>query len=210
MKIPLSKLELRVLEISYKKKLSHLGSCLTAVQLIDNVYKVKKKEDIFILSQGHAGLALYVILEKYLKKNAEDLFDKHGVHPNRNLSDKIYCSSGSLGSALPIAVGMAVADRKRDVFVLISDGELAEGSCWEALRIAGEMRLDNLKILVNANGYSAYGKVDTELIDLRLQYFFPSLVAKTNMFKYPSYLQGLSGHYHTLKKEQYKEIINET
>ena len=101
----LNKLEKRVLEISYNKKLSHISSCLTAVNLIDNIYKIKKSEDIFILSSGHAGLALYCILEKYEGKNAEELFDKHGVHPNRNLEDGIYCSSGSLGSAITIAAG---------------------------------------------------------------------------------------------------------
>ena len=202
----LSDLEKRILEISYKHKLSHLSSCLTAVQLIDNLYKVKKPEDIFILSQGQAGVALYVVLEKLYGFDAEKLFLKHGVHPNRDLGDKIYCSSGSLGSALAIAVGMALANRKRDVFILTSDGELAEGVCWEALRVAGEQRLENLKIMVNANGYGAYGKIDVDLLDKRLQFFFPTLVIKTNLYRFPAYLHGFDGHYKVLTEQEYKEL----
>jgi len=206
----LTSLEKRVLEISYKYKLGHLNGCLTAVQLIDNIYKVKKPEDIFVLSAGHTAVALYVVLEKIYGFDAEKLFLKHGVHPNRNLEDKIYCSSGSLGSGITIAVGMAMANRERDVYVLMGDGEFAEGSCWEALRIAGERRLDNLKVLVNANGTSAYDKVDVDLLDMRIQMFFPSLVVKTNLYRYPSYLQGFQGHYTVLNDTQYKELTDET
>ena len=207
---PLSKLERRVIDISYKKGLSHIGSCLTAVQLIDNIYKVKKEKDIFILSSGHAGLALYCVLEKLYFKDAEKLFDKHGVHPNRDVDDGIICSSGSLGSAITLAVGMALANKTRDVYVLMSDGECAEGSVWEALRIAGELRLENLKIMVNANGSGAYGKIDTDILDTRLQYFFPSMVVKTQLFKYPHWLQGVNGHYVTLDETKYKELTTES
>ena len=203
----LNDLEKRVLEISYKYKLGHLNGCLTAVQLINNIYKVKKPEDIFILSPGHTAIALYVVLEKVYGFDAENLFLKHGVHPNRDLENKIYCSTGSLGCGIPIAVGMALANRDRDVFVLSSDGEFAEGSCWESLRIAGELRLENLKIMVNANGTSAYGKVDIDLLDTRLQMFFPTLVVKTDLYRFPSYLQGFQGHYTVLNDTQYKELL---
>lgn len=210
MKSPKNKLEKRIIDISYKKKLSHISSCLTAVNLIDNIYKVKKENDIFVLSSGHSALALYVVLEKIYFKDAEKLFDKHGVHPNRDLDDEIYCSSGSLGNGIMIAVGMALADKTRDIYVLMSDGECAEGSVWEALRVAGELRLENLKIMVNANGTGAYGKIDIDMLDTRLQMFYPCLVVKTNMFKYPDYLQGYDGHYKVLNEEEYKEVISET
>ena len=77
-------LKKRILEIAYKHKLSHLGSYLSAVGIINEIYKFKKPEDIFILSSGHAALALYVVLEKYEGKNAEELFLKHGGHPHRD------------------------------------------------------------------------------------------------------------------------------
>lgn len=205
-KIPLNKLEERILEISFKKGLSHLSSNLTAVGLIDKIYKVKKDNEPFILDNGHAGLALYVVLEKVYLKDAEELFDKHGVHPNRDLKNRIYASAGSLGHGIGIAVGMALANKDRGVFVLTSDGAMAEGSNWEALRIAGELRLENLRVVVNANGTGAYGKVDADLLDTRMQYFYPSLVMRTNMFKYPDYLQSWDGHYKVLNEKEYKEI----
>lgn len=204
----LSKLELRVLEISHKLKLSHIGSCLNAVHAIDNIYQIKRPQDVFVLSQGHAALALYVILEKNGFGDAEDLFKKHGVHPNRDLKHDIHVSTGSLGQGLPIAVGMAIADKSRDVYVLTSDGEMAEGSMWEALRIAGDLRLENLKVVVIANGYSALGKVDGQLLDQRMQMFYPSLVVHTDGFKYPDWLQGLAGHYHVMSDENYQEILD--
>ncbi len=203
----LNKLERRIIDISYKKGLSHLGSCLMAVGLIDKIYKVKEKKDIFILSNGHCGLALYTVLEKYEKQDAEKLFDKHGVHPNRDVKSGIFCSTGSLGHGLPIGVGMALANRTRNVFVLISDGECAEGSIWEALRIATENRLENLRIMVMANGMGAYGKVDVEYLRHRILTFYPLLITEPNMYKYPDYLNGQEGHYATLNEEQYKELI---
>lgn len=199
-------LEKRILEISYKKKLSHIASCLTAVNIIDKIYSLKRDEDIFVLSAGHKALALYVVLEQWLFKDAEDLFDKHGVHPNRDLENGIYCSSGSLGSAITIAVGMAIASPKKLVYVLLSDGEMAEGSCWEALRIASDLKLENLRITVDCNGYGAMGKVDTEVMDARMQMFYPSLCIQSNVFSFPHFLQGLGGHYNVMSEDQYKQL----
>lgn len=102
---------------------------------------------------------------------------------------------------------MAIARPDIDIYVLTSDGEMAEGSCWEALRIAGELRLENLKVFCNANGYSALGKVDVDMLDTRMQMFYPSLMFRTNLFKYPDFLQGVGGHYLALTKEQYEECI---
>lgn len=203
----LNKPEKRILEIAHKKGLSHISSCLTAFRLIDNIYKVKKENEPFILDNGHAGLALYVALEKWYFKNAEELYDKHGVHPNRDMENKIWCSTGSLGQGLPIAVGMAFANKDRDVYVLTSDGAMSEGSNWEALRIAGEYRLENLKVAVNANGHSAYRNVDTDILDMRMQYFYPSLVIKTSLLDQPDWVQGVAGHYVVMNDEQYKEIV---
>ena len=84
-------LKKRILDIAYKNKLSHLGSYLSAVDIIDKIYKKKNKEDIFILSSGHAALALYVVIEKYEGKDAEELFNKYGGHPHLAEKDGIYC-----------------------------------------------------------------------------------------------------------------------
>jgi transketolase len=205
----LNKLEKRCIEITYNNKASHLGSVLTSVGIIDKLFLVKKPRDKFVLSAGHAFLALAVILEKNGKGNAEELVKRHGTHPNRDVDHDIWVSTGSLGQGLPIAVGMAVARPEIDIYVLVSDGEMAEGSCWEALRIAGELRLENLKVVCNANGYSALGKTDVDTLDTRMQMFYPSLVVRTDVFKYPDWLQGLQGHYLVLNKEQYDELCSD-
>ena len=122
----------RIIEISYKAKFSHLGSCLSAVDIIDAMYKVKKKNERFILSCGHAGIALYVVLQKYGMMRDSDI-SRLRIHPDMNSRLGIDISTGSLGQGLPVAVGMALADRKRNVYCLVSDGECAEGSIWEGV-----------------------------------------------------------------------------
>lgn len=200
-------LKRRILDLSYKHKLSHIGSCLSAVDTIDKIYSVKKKDEPFILSNGHAGLALYVVLEKYEGHNAEELIEKHGVHPNRDMEHGIWCSTGSLGHGLAIGVGMAIADRNRLVHIVTSDGECAEGSIWEALAIARKYQLENLRIAVIGNGYSAYDEVDIADLDMRLNSFYPVLMVRTNMYAYPDFLQGLGAHYVVMNEEQYMEVI---
>lgn len=200
-------LKKRILDLSYKHKLSHIGSCLSAVDTIDKIYSIKKKDEPFILSNGHAGLALYVVLEKYEGHNAEELIEKHGVHPNRDMEHGIWCSTGSLGHGLAIGVGMAFADRKRLVHIVTSDGECAEGSIWEALAVARKYQLENLRIAIIGNGYSAYDEVDITDLDNRINSFYPCLMVRTNMYAYPDWLQGLGAHYVVMNEEQYKEVI---
>lgn len=204
----LNKLEKRVIEVIYNNKLTHLGSCLGAVGIIDKVYLAKNHGDKFILSAGHSFIALAVVLEKNGLADADDLAKRHGTHPNRDVLCGIHVSTGSLGQGLPIAVGMAIANPSNDIYVLVSDGELAEGSCWEALRIAADLRLENLKVIVNANGYSALGMTDVQALKMRLDTFYPSLVVETDLFKYPEWMQGLTAHYLALNEDQYKELMS--
>ncbi len=130
----MKELRKRLVEIAYKNKLGHLGSYFSSLEIIDEIYSRMEKDDIFILSSGHAALALYVCLEKYKGVNADMLFEKHGGHPHRDEENFIYCSTGSLGLGITVALGRAVANPKREVYVLISDGECAEGSVWESLK----------------------------------------------------------------------------
>ena len=70
------------------------------------------------------------------------------------------------------------------------------------------MSLENLRIIVNANGYSAYNKIDTNSLDMRMQYFYPSLVIKTNVFKWPEWIQGVDGHYQKIDTDERWDEIN--
>ena len=211
-------LKRRIIDISYKHKLSHIGSCLSAVDIIDEIYAKKKKGDKFVLSAGHAGLALYVVLERYLGLNAEELLKRCGIHPDRvlagtlddegNFTSPIDCSTGSLGHGVGIAVGMALGNPQNQVYVVTSDGECAEGSVWEALRIAINECVQNIHITVNHNGYTAYDKTDTRTQDL-LKYVGNRIDLKV---RYTTngldILDGLDGHYHVLMEEEYSKIIN--
>ena len=147
---------------------------------------------------------MYAVLEKYEGKNAEELFIKHGGHPHRCIEDGIHCSTGSLGLGITVAVGKAIANKNKKVYVLISDGECAEGSIWESLRFIQENNINNIKIYVNVNGYAAYDKVDSKYLVDRLQTFLPNInIEYTTVNQYP-FLRGLNAHYHVMSEEDYK------
>jgi len=220
----------RILEISFKRGLSHIGSCLSCVDLIDAVYIVKKKEEKFVLSNGHAGIALYVILEKHGLISGKKTEKLH-VHPDRNPKYGIDVSTGSLGHGLPIALGISLANRKKNVYCTISDGECAEGSVWETLRIASESKVNNLKILLNANSWGAYSQINLKVLLKRLKAFgckvletdghnLKSLVkalrtktknqplilfAKTKIDQFP-FLKGQDAHYYVMKEKDFKLV----
>lgn len=191
-------LERKIIDISYKLKLSHIGSCLTAVGIIDDIYGGMRPNSKFVLSAGHAHLAHAVIMEKYgIIKSAEENILKHGIHCER--AGGCDCSTGSLGQGLPIALGMAMADPSRIIYCLVSDGELAEGSCYEALNIKRSLRIENLKVYCNWNGWGAYGRPDgdankTYVVDTRNHWF---------MQRY-----GQEAHYRVLTDMDYNEIVN--
>ena len=203
------KLKKRILDIAYKNNLGHLGSYFSALSIIDKIYKQMKKDDIFILSSGHAALALYVCLEKYYGINAEELFNKHGGHPHLDEDNKIYCSTGSLGLGITIGIGRAIANKKRKVFVLISDGECAEGSVWESLKTIKEEKIKNIQIHVNINGYAAYKSIDKKYLIKRLKSFLNNIKIHNTTVEHFSFLKGLNAHYHIMKEDNYKKAIRE-
>lgn len=214
------KLKKRIIEISYKHKLSHLGSCLTAVDIIEKIYRTKEDDDVVILSQGHAGLALYVVLEKinefkinWKEKelngayfNAEWLLKKQGIHPSRKhglINKYIDCSTGSLGQGLPIAVGMALGNKNRIVNCIISDGECAEGSIWEAFNIIENLELDNLRIFLNLNGWSGNNIVSKQKLLKKIKAYNVKIDIWDTNVDYLDFLFGLDGHYKVMNEEEY-------
>lgn len=202
-------LEKRILEIAYRHRLSHLGSYFSSLEIIDNIFKNKKDDEVFILSAGHCALALYVVIEKYHGIDAEKLFIEHGGHPQRDEKNFLFCSTGSLGLGLPIAVGRAMANKNKKVYCLISDGECAEGSIWESLRFIKEKNIENIEVHVNVNGYCAYDTVDTKYLIERLKAFLPDIIIhKTSVNKF-SFLRGLNAHYHIMNQEDYESALRE-
>lgn len=221
----------RILEISYKHNYSHIGSCLSAVDLLIATYHLKNADERFVLSSGHAGVALYAVLEKYQLLKPE-ITDTLFVHPDRNKQYGIDVSTGSLGQGLPIATGIALVDRTKNVYCVISDGECAEGSIWEALSIACKLKLDNLKIVLNANGWGAYDPIALDLLKTRINAFGciikdvdghnltalkkalkttgsgkPLLIfARTRVDQLP-FLSGVDAHYYKMTQEDYQESL---
>ena len=222
------KLRKRVIEISYKRKTSHIGSCLSAVDLIEAAYRFKKRGERFILSCGHSGFALYVILEQYHYLKPNDI-NKFHIHPDKNIKKDIHVSTGSLGQGLPIAIGIALAHKNKNVYCLISDGECAEGSIWESLRVAVDQKMNNLVIILNANGWGAYDAIHLKTLYRRLKAFSSYIVkvdghnikeinkalhvkhkdgpllifAHTRSDQLP-FLRGLDAHYYVMKDKDYK------
>jgi len=201
-------LKKRIIDISYKYNKSHIGSCLSAVDIIEEIYNLKKRGEKFILSEGHAAIALYCILEKHEGRDPEYLLRKHGIHAGRDEKNGIWCTTGSLGQGLPIALGMAIANKQKNVYCIISDGECAEGSIWEALRIKTDNNIDNLKVYINLNGYGAYGAIDSAKLTKRLKAFCPDIqIRRTNVEQLP-FLKGQDAHYHVMTKENYAQAMN--
>ena len=204
------KLHKRLLKLLYDHQEEHVGSCFTCLDIIDEIFAKKKEDDIFVLSNGHAAYALYCVLEKYYDHvDADDLATRHGGHPNRDEKNHIYCSTGSLGSGIVIAVGRALANKSRKVYVTITDGECAEGSVWEALRFIADKNVKNIEVHCNANGWACYDTIEVDVLEKRLKAFLPEIhVHKTN-FNVLSFLRGLNAHYMIMNEEQYKQGLKE-
>jgi len=225
------KIRSRIIEESYQAGISHLGSCLTAVDIIEAVYQIKGKDEHFVLSCGHAALALYAILEKYGSLDPAKIKELH-IHPDRNPALGIEVSTGSLGQGLPISVGLALADKDKMVFCLISDGECAEGSIWESLSIIADKALNNLVIIVNANGWGAYDPVSLEKLANKIKGFgfaviktdghnvdklkravqkarrkMPAVVFALTTVEQLPFLTGQDAHYHVMTEEDYKTAL---
>ncbi len=162
-------IRVNILKLSYKAKSSHIGSSLSIVEILYILYfKVLKKNDRFILSKGHAALGLYCALfeKKILTRKELFSFGDNGTKLMAHASHKVKgveFSTGSLGHGLPVAVGKALYFKskklKNKVYVLISDGELNEGSTWESLLFACHHRLNNLIIILDNNKIQSMGHV---------------------------------------------------
>ncbi|MGI6348323.1 MAG: transketolase [Eubacteriales bacterium] len=152
---------------------AHIGGPLSSCDILTALYfhfmnfsyanKDNMDRDRFVLSKGHAGDVLYCVLASlgfYSKEELIKEFKKYqgrwGEHPNRMHNPGIEVSTGSLGHGLSIALGMAMAgwlDRSaRRIYCLVGDGELQEGSNWEAIMCAGHQQFDNLVLIVDQNG----------------------------------------------------------
>jgi len=203
----MNKLQKRIIEITYQENLCHLSSCLSTAPILEEIYSRRKDDEVVILSNGHAGLALYCILEEKYGVDPVEMLHKHGIHPGKDLDNHIYCSTGSLGSGLPIAVGHALATPNKKVWCVISDGECAEGSIWESLQFIQESQVDNLEVFVNINGMGAYDPINVAYLTNRLAAFLPRIHIRTSLPYQWSFAKGLQTHYCTPSLSQFNELM---
>ena len=154
-----------------ESRIGHLGgslSCLDALMALHHL--VLGSDDRFVLSKGHAAGAYYVTLWSLGQLADSDLktFSRDDSllpgHPSGTGIPNHLFPTGSLGHGPSLSGGLALAarylDSPRRVFCLCSDGEWQEGSCWEALTFAVHHRLDNLTILIDQNGWQAFGRTE--------------------------------------------------
>ena len=167
-----------VLDIIVSGGGGHIGGDMSSMEIMLTLYSRMNvspetqndpDRDRFVLSKGHCSETLYTIFSdlgaysmEYMIQNFECLDkSRFGMHTNRKYCPQIEVSAGSLGHGLSVALGMALAARKQkapwNVFVMTGDGELDEGTNWEALMAAGHYQLGNLTLIVDKNGLQMTG-----------------------------------------------------
>ena len=168
----------RILDISQHVSALHIAPAFSCMEIVDCIYNGLMRRgpdatslDSFLLSKGHGCMSQYVILEDLgILQTAE--LDRYctkegmlGAHPDYG-TPGIAAATGSLGHGLSMAVGMAVAERNlaggilepNRVFTVLSDGELQEGSTWEATLMASSLMLTNLIAVIDNNDFQSLGR----------------------------------------------------
>ena len=168
-----------ILDAAYRagRNGAHIAPSLSSVEICLSILSdFVEGDDSFILSKGHGALGYYAAMHQVGMISDEQFasFEMNGGEfpgqPSRSRDNKIEYSSGSLGMGLPYALGVALAkkDSKGRVFVVVGDGELNEGSNWEAASLANQYGLDNLIVIVDNNGLQSDGKCE-EIVGQDLQ-----------------------------------------
>ncbi len=158
----------RLIDMHFHSCIGHIGGNLSAIDILMVLFHtVLEAEDTFILSKGHAAGALYATLWSIGRLKDEDLLQFHkddtklSGHPAPDFLPEIPFSTGSLGHGLSLAAGIALGKRLQKqpgrVFCLLSDGEMQEGSTWEALIFLAHRSLAPLTIFIDNNGLQGFG-----------------------------------------------------
>jgi transketolase len=206
------------LKMVFSSKASHIGSALSITDILSvlyfNILNINKsnlndpERDMFILSKGHACVSVYAVLGllDFFPISELDSYGKNDSNFMNHISHKVpgvEFSTGSLGHGLPFATGKALAskisNKKNKIFVIVGDGELDEGSNWEALLFASHHKLDNLIVIVDYNNLQSLTTVkDT----LNLE------PIKDKFESFGSHVIIVNGHDHLELNRVIKGVIN--
>lgn len=166
-----NRIRLRDLRAVFEAGAGHIGGEMSVIDLLTALYfdtmnvtpgaPDNPQRDRLVLSKGHTALALYIVLAEkgFIPKEEISTFLNHGSrlngHPNRVKVPGVETNTGPLGHGLPIGVGMATAAKLNGdpwrTFVITGDGEMQEGSNWEAIMAAAQFKLDNLTLIIDHN-----------------------------------------------------------
>jgi len=160
----------RILDVSQRVGALHIAPAFSCLEMTDVIYRglMRRSHDLFLMSKGHGCVSQYVILEDLGIMPTEEI-ERYctpqgilGAHPDRG-NPGIEASTGSLGHGLGIAVGMAYGEKLKgtdaQVYVVLSDGELQEGSTWEAAQMAANLEIDNLLLFVDLNDFGGLERI---------------------------------------------------
>lgn len=164
----------RILEVSQTVTALHVAPAFSCIETVDVVYNGLMRRDgagalrdRFVMSKGHGCMSQYVVLEDIGVLPRDDLDNycqpngRLGAHPDYGVPG-IEASTGSLGHGLGIAAGMAYAEKLQGtgnrIFCIVGDGEMQEGSIWEAIMMVPNLGLDNLVVFVDFNDFQGLGR----------------------------------------------------
>ena len=180
LKVKTFELRRNVLDMIMKARTGHIGGDFSVMDILVNLYFKQMDigpdnmddpdRDMFVLSKGHSVESYYAVLAAkgfFPTEKVIDEFSTFGSkfigHPNNKLPG-IEMKSGSLGHGLPVSIGMALAcrmdGRKNRMYVVMGDGELAEGSVWEGFMAGGHYKLDNLCAVIDRNRLQISGSTE--------------------------------------------------
>ena len=151
-----------VLNVSYEAGACHIGSSLSCVGILQKLFYIDKiKPERFLFGKASGVCTYYIILADlgYFPKEKLPEYLKNYPLPSTEVPGIVH-SFGSVGHALSVAAGMALGDRKNDYNVLLSDGDLMEGSTYEAALFINQHHIDNLYVHVDNNKLVALGNTD--------------------------------------------------
>jgi transketolase len=150
-----------IIQVAFERKEGHIASALSVLDFVTEYFSKDRPDDSFIMSKGHASLALYAGLYLSGKLSIEEFrtfcepSSSLGGHPSSRKIPSVTLSTGSLGHGLPFACGLAMARKNKGqkgrVFCLIGDGEANEGTTWESALFANTYNLDNLTCFMDFN-----------------------------------------------------------
>jgi transketolase len=159
----------RILDISQQVTALHVAPAFSCIEITDVIYNELMRlepdgeyRDVFLMSKGHGCMIQYVILEELGELSRKDLDDyckpngRLGAHPDYE-TPGVAASTGSLGHGLGLATGQAYAEKLKGtdvmIYCVLSDGEFQEGSTWEAMMMAANLKLDNLIAFMDYNDF---------------------------------------------------------